>query len=110
MYVQARRSSWRNYPRLLVLVTGKGRLRNAFRTRLAATDLQMVAFRLLWLEPQDYPRLLGCADLGVSLHMSSSGLDLPMKVGKPVCYMISLIAILYCTVSQNKVGKTIASE
>lgn len=68
------------YPRLLILVTGKGPQREQYVERMRGLDLRRVAFRTLWLESADYPRLLGSCDLGVSLHTSSSGYDLPMKV------------------------------
>lgn len=66
--------------RLLVLLTGRGQLRASFEARLSKRQLKSIAVRTLWLEPADYPVLIGMAELGLCLHQSSSGLDLPMKL------------------------------
>lgn len=67
-------------PNFLALITGKGPLRVAFEARVSTISWRRIMIRTLWLEHGDYPLLLGSADAGVSLHASSSGLDLPMKV------------------------------
>ncbi|CDO74790.1 Glycosyltransferase Family 33 protein [Trametes cinnabarina] len=88
-------------PNILMVVTGKGPLRQRYMReieRLQTGDGEAgqgvwrhVRCVSLWLEPDDYPLLLGSADLGISLHSSSSGRDLPMKIvdmfgcGLPVC-------------------------
>ena len=67
---------------LVIVITGKGPLREIFeRTiRLRTQAWKHVRISTAWLSADDYPRLLGAADVGISLHSSSSGLDLPMKV------------------------------
>lgn len=72
--------SGRNEVALAVLLTGRGALRDAFEQRLARRTLTTIAVRTVWLEPADYPTLVGMADLGLCLHQSASGLDLPMKL------------------------------
>ena len=78
-------------PDLLVLMTGDGPRRRHWEERIAALGLARVRTRTLWVLARDYPLLLGAADVGLSLHRSASGVDLPMKIvdmfgaGLPVC-------------------------
>ena len=71
-------------PEVLAIITGKGPLKEHYLAQIAALDdqgrLEMVDIKTAWLSMSDYAKLLGAADLGVSLHLSSSGVDLPMKV------------------------------
>ena len=78
-------------PDLAVLLTGRGQLKTEFERRVSRRVFKRVAVRTAWLEPGDYPTLVGIADAGLCLHQSSSGLDLPMKLadfrgaGVPIC-------------------------
>lgn len=84
-------------PRILLLITGRGPMQEGYRkvieqSSLAGNDPNAkCTVKMVWLQPEDYPRLLACADLGISLHTSSSGMDFPMKIvdlfgcGVPVC-------------------------
>ena len=82
MYVSMPQAASSNsrLPDVMIAVTGKGPQKAMYEKRMQQLSLQHVAFRTLWLEASDYPLLLGSADLGICLHTSSSGLDLPMKV------------------------------
>ena len=81
----------RRFPDLVILVTGDGTRRAEFERRFAGLPARRIQLRTRWLEPEDYPRIVGSADLGLCLHRSSSGVDIPMKVvdlfgaGVPVC-------------------------
>lgn len=71
-------------PKIIAIITGKGPLKEHYLSKIKVMNqekkLLNVVIQTAWLSPEDYATLLGAADLGVSLHTSSSGVDLPMKV------------------------------
>ncbi|MGH9175540.1 MAG: glycosyltransferase, partial [Vicinamibacterales bacterium] len=48
---------------LAVILTGRGAVRESFDARAARRNFKAIAVRTLWLEPADYPRFVGMADL-----------------------------------------------
>jgi beta-1,4-mannosyltransferase len=67
-------------PQLMVLITGRGPLREVFEQRLSQLSWRRVIPRTAFLDPADYRELLRAAHIGFSMHRSSSGVDLPMKI------------------------------
>ena len=72
-------------PELFVVITGKGLQKAEYQRKIVDLDIEgkmeMISIQTPWFQAvTDYAQLLGAVDLGVSLHTSSSGVDLPMKV------------------------------
>lgn len=65
---------------LMVLITGRGPMRAEMEQRLSHISWRRVTPRTAFLDPADYRELLRAAHIGISLHRSSSGVDLPMKI------------------------------
>jgi beta-1,4-mannosyltransferase len=75
-----RQTKLKNPKRLQLIITGSGPLKAFYEEKIRNMTLQYCSIHTKWLEAEDYPKLLSCCDLGVCLHYSSSGVDLPMKV------------------------------
>ncbi|KAF1963345.1 beta-1,4-mannosyltransferas-like protein [Byssothecium circinans] len=80
----AQATSNTSLPRILAIITGKGPQKDHYLSKIREMNqekkLLNVVIQTAWLTPEHYALLLAAADLGVSLHTSSSGVDLPMKV------------------------------
>lgn len=86
--------------RLYVVITGKGPLKSQFEEYVKTLSLSHVSLVTCWLSYEDYAKLLGSADLGVSLHSSSSGVDLPMKAIDMIAVNLPVIAFRYAAIQE----------
>ncbi|KAK9876717.1 hypothetical protein WA026_014956 [Henosepilachna vigintioctopunctata] len=67
-------------PNLIVAITGKGPMKEYYCNDIESRKWEHIRVLTPWLDIIEYPYFIGSADLGISLHTSSSGLDLPMKI------------------------------
>ncbi|KAK9171441.1 Chitobiosyldiphosphodolichol beta-mannosyltransferase ALG1-like [Cryptosporidium meleagridis] len=87
-------------PDIFLIITGKGPNKNLWLEKASKTEMKHVSIRTVFVEADDYPKLLACSDLGISMHYSSSGLDLPMKVVDMLGAGIPVISFSYPTVNE----------
>ncbi|RNF25946.1 putative dolichyl-P-Man:GDP-ManGlcNAc2-PP-dolichyl beta-1,4-mannosyltransferase [Trypanosoma conorhini] len=80
-----------------LLVTGKGVSRERFECAVAAALLSpLVTVTTMYFQSYlDYAAALGAADVGLCLHHSSSGLDLPMKAVDMLGSGLPVVALRY---------------
>ncbi len=85
------------YPNLILIITGKGPEKDFYlkKITLKEAEWKFISVKTVWLEASDYPLLLASSDLGICLHFSSSGLDLPMKVVDMFGAGLPVLAINY---------------
>lgn len=80
---------------ITMVITGKGPEKELYKKKINNEIWKNVEFIMPWLEAEDYPLVLSTALIGISLHSSSSGLDLPMKVVDMLGAGIPVLALKY---------------
>ncbi|KAG5503667.1 hypothetical protein JIQ42_05889 [Leishmania sp. Namibia] len=99
---------------LWVLITGKGAARQRFEdaVRSAKLSSHVVVSTYYAQSYKEYSLLLGAADVGLCLHFSSSGLDLPMKGVDMVGAGLPIIAMSYPAIGEliGNVTRVLATE
>lgn len=91
----------RDGPALVLVITGKGDGRAAVERRVAAMQLRRCTVVTTYFEAfSDYACMLGSAHVGISMHASSSGYDLPMKVVDMLGCQLPVCSVRYACIDE----------
>eukprot|EP01057_Protomagalhaensia_wolfi_P000087 Protomagalhaensia_wolfi_Nauph_80__86@NODE_104_length_3696_cov_25_511622_g78_i0_p1_GENE_NODE_104_length_3696_cov_25_511622_g78_i0NODE_104_length_3696_cov_25_511622_g78_i0_p1_ORF_typecomplete_len403_score30_82Glyco_trans_1_4/PF13692_6/97Glyco_trans_1_4/PF13692_6/2_9e10Glycos_transf_1/PF00534_20/2_4e02Glycos_transf_1/PF00534_20/2_1e07Glyco_transf_4/PF13439_6/2_1e06Glyco_trans_4_4/PF13579_6/2_7e05_NODE_104_length_3696_cov_25_511622_g78_i03491557 len=100
LYAQKREDS-PHLPPLRAVITGKGPLKDHYSNEIKRREFSPhVEVSQVFTTVEDYPRVVACADLGISLHTSSSKLDIPMKVVDMLAVEVPPISYEYPTLKE----------
>ena len=88
--------------KIVMFITGKGGdIKTTYERTIASMNLKHISIRTGYLEKfSDYATLLGVADVGISLHNSSSGFDLPMKAVDMLGSQLPVFALFFETLRE----------
>ncbi|GMM35516.1 chitobiosyldiphosphodolichol beta-1,4 mannosyltransferase [Saccharomycopsis crataegensis] len=101
-YDQLMQSQPENYnSKIFLLVTGKGPEKPQFLSKIASLEFsQNIVIQNHWFTAAEYPKVISLADLAISLHLSSSGIDLPMKILDFFGCGIPTISVKFATIGE----------
>ncbi|CCW61262.1 unnamed protein product [Phytomonas sp. EM1] len=90
------------FSQIWVLITGKGPARGRFEEAVRAARLSkhITVSTLYFQSYKHYSIALGAADVGLCLHFSSSGLDLPMKGVDMLGCGLPVVALAYPAIGE----------
>ncbi len=82
-------------PHARFVLTGEGERRREIEAELRACSWRRIEVVTAWFPPEEYPAALAGADLGLSLHASASGLDVPIKLSEMLGCGVPVLCLDY---------------
>jgi len=86
---------------VVVVVTGKkGAGKSRYNKIIGELGFKKISIATPMLDAEDYEKMLGCADLGISLYQSVSGVDLPKSVNDMFGSGLPVLALDYPAIGE----------
>lgn len=82
-------------PHARVVLTGRGERRQEVEAKLRAVAWGRIEVETAWFSPEEYHAALAGADLGLSVHASAGGLDVPMKLCELLACGVPVLCLDY---------------